>query len=68
MCSCAMPKRWSRIEPGMSKEDVLHFVGQPTRRTYDGNFTNGNEETWYFDNPKPHSIRFQNGRVINLTN
>jgi hypothetical protein len=66
-----MPRRWNRIAPGMSKEDVIHFVGEPVRRTYDGNFTNGSIETWYYDYSEPHTFKFEprtvkfgNGRVL----
>ncbi|MBI3555716.1 MAG: hypothetical protein HY074_05595 [Deltaproteobacteria bacterium] len=66
-----VPRAWHRVAPGMGKEDVIHFVGEPNRRVYDGHFQNGREESWYYDaydlhngNFDPHLIRFQDGRVI----
>src|SRR5579871_1483486 len=62
--------RWHRIEPGMTKDQVIGFVGEPTRREYEGNFTNGNREVWYFDSYDvhdghfdPHKVAFEHGRV-----
>ena len=67
--SC-VPPRWHRIQPGMSKKDVIHFAGEPRKRSYDGDFVKGSGETWYYDysEPKtnafdPHRIRFRDGRV-----
>ena len=66
-----VPRAWHRIEAGMRKEDIIHFVGEPTRRVYDGHLQNGHNETWFYDaydlhngNFDPHKIRLQDGRVI----
>jgi hypothetical protein len=68
-----VPARWHRIKPGMGKEDVLSFAGQPARRTYDDNFEKGARETWYYDYVEPHTrklepkkVRFHEGRVTTL--
>jgi hypothetical protein len=65
-----IPPRWHRIQPGMNKDEVLHFVGEPRTRAYNGDFSNGSVETWYYDDYEPHTrdfqphwVRFNHGRV-----
>lgn len=70
IAACISP-RWNRIEPGMSKADVIHFVGEPTRRTYDDDVTLGKAETWYYDyynqqtkRAEPHVVKFSDEHVL----
>lgn len=72
LAACITP-RWHRVQPGMSKEEVIRFVGEPARRTYDGDFEKGSAETWYYDYKnlqngqlEPYFIRFRDGRVTAL--
>lgn len=71
LASCALPPRWQRVQPGMSKSEVQHFVGEPARRTYDDHFEKGSAETWYFEHRDlqtgvydAHLVRFRDGRVV----
>ncbi len=66
-----VPRAWNRVQAGMRKEDVIHLVGEPFERVYEGHFQNGRVESWYYDaydlhngNFDPHKIKFQDGRVI----
>lgn len=66
-----LPVRWHRIQPGMTKRDVVHYVGEPVSRGYEGDLTLGSKEIWFYDTidnrtkkPTPHWVRFVDGRVI----
>ncbi|MBI3543469.1 MAG: hypothetical protein HY075_09380 [Deltaproteobacteria bacterium] len=70
--------RWHRVEPGMNKDDVLHYVGEPTRRSYENGpgesqskTASGDTETWFYDSYDvhdghfdPHRVAFKHGRVV----
>jgi hypothetical protein len=54
----------------MSKDEVIHYVGEPRTRSYDDHFEKGRQETWFFDFYEPHTrefephwVRFVDGRV-----
>lgn len=57
----------------MTKEEVIGFVGEPKKRTYDDDVTLGIKESWYYEYKHPgtgeftaKTIRFRDGRVTSM--
>lgn len=70
-CTTLVRANWNRIQPGMPKKKVITIVGEPLRRTYDGDLQKGTGETWYYDYRDPQTyriepkwIKFRDARVV----